>query len=106
MLPSLISQLVVILKDTSLAALILGQYQELLRASNLAAQQLNNPIPLFLVTGAIYVTINWLLSKLAQYVERHGDRVGRIGRNRRSEATLGNTRGPAVAPGPKDKVAS
>jgi glutamate transport system permease protein len=95
MLPSLISQLVVILKDTSLAALILGQYQELLRASNLAVQQLNNPIPMFLVTGAIYVVINWLLSKLAQYAERRGDRVGRMGRKRRSEGARGSTRGPA-----------
>ncbi|WP_030326430.1 amino acid ABC transporter permease [Streptomyces sp. NRRL B-3229] len=77
MLPALISQLVVILKDTSLAALILGQYQELLRASNLVAQQLRNPIPMFLVTGAIYIIINWLLSKLAEYVERRGSRTAR-----------------------------
>ncbi|MGW2332200.1 amino acid ABC transporter permease [Streptomyces sp. NPDC001700] len=83
MLPSLISQLVVVLKDTSLAALILGQYQELLRASNLAAQQLNNPIPMFLVTGAIYVAINWLLSRLAEYVEHRDSRPER----RRRSAT-------------------
>lgn len=107
MLPSLISQLVVILKDTSLAALILGQYQELLRASNLAAQQLNNPIPMFLVTGAIYVAINWLLSKLAEYAEQRGSRMGR--RRRSASPSADPTSTVITAPSAKaeaEKVAS
>ncbi|WP_203614394.1 ABC transporter permease subunit [Streptomyces sp. SID13726] len=106
MLPSLISQLVVILKDTSLAALILGQYQELLRASNLAAQQLDNPIPMFLVTGAVYVVINWLLSKLDEYAERRGGRAGRSRRGRRTATAPGSTPSPPVAPLAKDRVTS
>jgi glutamate transport system permease protein len=69
-LPVLISQLIIILKDTSLAALVLGRYQELLRAGNLAIQQLNNPIQMFLLIAAIYIVINYLLSRVAEYFER------------------------------------
>ena len=44
MLPALISQLVVVLKDTSLVA-VLGGYIELLRRGNLIAQQPRQPDP-------------------------------------------------------------
>ncbi len=75
MLPALISQLVVILKDTSLAA-ILALYIELLRRGNLIASNLGNPIQSLFVVGLIFILINYSLSRLAVYVER---RVGRAG---------------------------
>lgn len=75
MLPALISQVVVVLKDTSLAA-ILGLYTELLRRANLIALNLDNPIQSLFVAGLIFILINYSLSRLAVYLER---RVGRAG---------------------------
>ncbi len=68
MLPALISQLVVVLKDTSLGAFI--SYEELLRTGNIIVQNLANPIQTYLLVAAIFIIINYLLSKLAVYAER------------------------------------
>ena len=75
MLPALISQLVVILKDTSLAA-ILALYTELLRQGNLIALNLDNPIQTLFVIGAIFITINYALSRVATWTERRLSRAG------------------------------
>ncbi|SIM59457.1 amino acid ABC transporter permease [Micromonospora cremea] len=80
MLPALISQVVVVLKDTSLAALILGQYPELLRSGNLAVQELGNPIQMFLVIAVMYVAVGYALSRLAQYTDRRLSRPERRAR--------------------------
>lgn len=69
MLPAVISQIVVILKDTSLAAFI-GAYVELLRTSNRIIADLGNPIQLYFVAGLIYIAINASLSYLAVRTER------------------------------------
>ena len=69
MLPSLISQLVVILKDTSLVA-FLGGYIELLRQGNILVQNLRNPIQTYLVVALIYIAVNYALSRVAVYAER------------------------------------
>lgn len=76
MLPALISQLVVILKDTSLAA-ILALYTELLRRGNLISLNLDNPIQTLFVIGAIFIAINYALSVLATWTERRLSRAGR-----------------------------
>jgi glutamate transport system permease protein len=68
MLPALISQLVVILKDTSLGFII--SYEELLSVSKQIIGVLSNPIQVYFVVGVIYVLINYSLSKLAQYLQR------------------------------------
>ena len=73
MLPALISQIVVILKDTSLAA-VLGLYTELLRQGNLIALNLNNPIQTLSVVGVIYILINYGLSRLATWVDQRSVR--------------------------------
>ena len=75
MLPALISQLVVLLKDTSLGFVI--SYAELLRTGQQIVQNTNNPLQLFLLIAAIYIVINLALSSLATYVERRQRR--RIG---------------------------
>ncbi|AEH11512.1 MULTISPECIES: amino acid ABC transporter permease [Protofrankia] len=67
MLPALISQLVVILKDTSLGAFI--SYEELLRRALIAIQTLHNPIQTYLVIGGIFILINYLVTRLATYLE-------------------------------------
>ena len=69
MLPALISQLVVIVKDTSLVA-VLGGYIELLREGTLISQNLDNPIQTLFVVAIIYITINYTLSRIAVWTER------------------------------------
>jgi glutamate transport system permease protein len=76
MLPALISQLVVILKDTSLGAFI--SYEELLRRGNFAVQSLGNPLQLYLLIGAIFVTVNYAIGRLAIVVERRISRGRKI----------------------------
>lgn len=68
MLPALVSQLVVILKDTSLVAL-LGFYTELLDRGNQIAQVLDNPIQTYTMIGLIFIVINYGLSRLATWLE-------------------------------------
>jgi glutamate transport system permease protein len=68
MLPALISQIVVILKDTSLGAFI--SYEELLRRGNFAVQNLGNPLQLYLLIGAMFIAVNYALGRLAVFAER------------------------------------
>lgn len=70
MLPALISQLVVVLKDTSLAAVIGLGYLELLRRGNQISQVLDNPIQSLFIVGLLFILINYGLSRLAVYLER------------------------------------
>ena len=78
MLPAIISQLVVVLKDTSLITFI-GNYEELLGAGERLVQILRNPIQTFTAIAVIYIAINYSLSKLAQYLERRLSQAGRRG---------------------------
>jgi glutamate transport system permease protein len=68
MLPTLISQLVVILKDTSLGFII--SYPELLQTGQIIIQNLDNPIPMYFLIAVIFILTNYALSRLAVYVER------------------------------------
>ena len=67
MLPALISQLVVLLKDTSLGFVI--GFSELLRTGGQLVQVLRNPLQLYLAVAVVYIVINSCLSALAGYVE-------------------------------------
>lgn len=76
MLPTIISQLVVVLKDTALGFIIL--YPELLyQARYLGSQvQLGSPIlPVAMVVAAIYITMCLLLAQFANYLERRTRRT-------------------------------
>jgi glutamate transport system permease protein len=75
MLPALISQLVVLLKDTSLGFVI--AYLELLRSGQRVVQVLDNPLQLFTLIALVYILINLSLSSLATVLERRQRRVGR-----------------------------
>ncbi|MEU3192933.1 amino acid ABC transporter permease [Streptomyces sp. NPDC006992] len=77
MLPSIISQLVVTLKDTSLGYIIL--YPELLYSARLIAN--NTPVggvyptvQTVIVFGAIYISLCLALAWLAKFVEQRGSR--------------------------------
>lgn len=77
MLPSLVSQLVVLLKDTSLGFII--GFEELLRIGGQVTQVLNNPIQVYLVVAAVYVVINLTLSRFAHWLEaRQRRRIGSV----------------------------
>ncbi|MGW8377322.1 amino acid ABC transporter permease [Streptomyces sp. ODS28] len=78
MLPTIISQLVVTLKDTSLGFVV--TYEELLKAGQLLASNTivdgENPyVQVVVVTGAIYIAMCLALSALAHWVERRGRRA-------------------------------
>jgi glutamate transport system permease protein len=97
MLPTIISQLVVVLKDTALGFLIL--YPELLyQARYLGGQgQLGSPIlPVAIVIAAIYITMCLLLSWLANVLERRSRRSGKA----RPDAAVADPEAPAPEPEP------
>lgn len=78
MLPTIVSQLVVTLKDTSLGFVI--TYEELLYAGRQMASTIlvdgENPyVPVVLVFGAIYVALCLALSALANWIEKRGRRA-------------------------------
>lgn len=75
MLPSIVSQLVVILKDSALGFLIL--YEELTRAGQTLAASKGNLIPTFLVVAVIYIVVNYALTLLARLLERRLQTRGR-----------------------------
>ena len=75
MLPSLVSQLVVILKDTALGAII--GYPDLLQSGYTGSNLTGNLIPTVLVMAAMYIIINYALTKVASALERRMKRRGR-----------------------------
>lgn len=72
MLPTLVSQLVVLLKDTSLGYIV--GYAELLRRLQTNTQFFGQRywFQFFVVGTAIYITVNFSLSRLAVWLERRG----------------------------------
>lgn len=77
MLPALISQIVVILKDSSLGFIV--SYSELLRTIRTNREFFGDRylFPLFLVGAGIYIAVNLLISRLATVIERRL-REGRV----------------------------
>ncbi len=68
MVPALVSQLVVLLKDTSLGVAV--TLEELLRRGQLAGAFLKNPLQSLLFVAAIYMVVNLVLSAVAREIER------------------------------------
>jgi glutamate transport system permease protein len=77
MLPSLLSQLVVILKDTALGYII--NYSELIRGGQNLSTNYGNLIPAFLVLAAMFIAINYALTAVARLVERRLQRSAKGG---------------------------
>lgn len=75
MLPAIISQCVVVLKDTSLGYII--GYEELIRKGSLIPQKYDNILPTAIVLAAMYIIMNYTLSKVATYLESRLRRKGR-----------------------------
>ena len=76
MLPALVGQLVVILKDTALGQII--TYTELLTNYQRIGSTWGNIVPAMIVIAAMYIVINYALTSLAAYVERRLRQRGRV----------------------------
>ncbi|MGI8810661.1 MAG: amino acid ABC transporter permease [Acidimicrobiales bacterium] len=67
MVPAIVSQLVTLLKDTSLGIII--AYEELLRRSEIAGEFFKNPLQSVVFAALLYIIINYALSRLASWLE-------------------------------------
>ncbi|MFI7502619.1 amino acid ABC transporter permease [Streptomyces sp. NPDC049687] len=81
MLPAIVSQLVVIVKDTALGGVMIG-FTELLNSRGTLAAFYANPIPSFIVVAAMFVVLNFLLTSFASWLER------RLRRSKRSTGAV------------------
>ncbi|TDE39454.1 amino acid ABC transporter permease [Actinomadura sp. 6K520] len=93
MMPAIVSQIVVLLKDTALGFII--AYGEFLQAGfkQVPANYSNNVLQAGIVVAIIYIAMNMSLSRLATWLE------GRSRRNRKTSAKTLGTSGPPAAPG-------
>ncbi|MGW7544074.1 amino acid ABC transporter permease [Streptomyces sp. NPDC054770] len=69
MLPAIVSQLVVVVKDTALGGVML-QFTELLTARGTLAANYANVIPSFVVVAVIFIVLNLALTTFASWLER------------------------------------
>ncbi|WP_131737563.1 amino acid ABC transporter permease [Actinomadura roseirufa] len=94
MMPAIVSQLVVLLKDTALGFII--AYSELLQAGfkQVPANYDNNKLQAGLVVAVIYIAINMSVSRFATWLEGRGRRSRKT-----SAATMGGGVGAPPAPG-------
>lgn len=77
MVPAIVSQLVTLLKDTSLGVLIF--YEELLRRARISAEFYQNNLQSLVMVAVIYIVVNSALSALATYLEtRQRHRYGAV----------------------------
>ncbi|CAL9560963.1 hypothetical protein SUDANB120_04641 [Streptomyces sp. enrichment culture] len=69
MLPALVSQLVVILKDTALGGAVLG-FADLMSMNRQISANYSNTIATMVVIALIYIAVNFALTALASFLER------------------------------------
>ncbi|WP_210589182.1 amino acid ABC transporter permease [Streptomyces sp. GESEQ-35] len=81
MLPAIVSQLVVIVKDTALGGVMIG-FTELLNSRGTLAAVYANVIASFIVVGVIYIILNFILTSFASWLE------GRLRRSKRGTGTV------------------
>jgi glutamate transport system permease protein len=89
MLPAIVSQLVVIVKDTALGGVMLN-FTELLNARKTLAANYANVIPSFIVVAVIFIILNFILTSLASWLEN---------RLRRGKKSTGAVLAPAAVAG-------
>ncbi|MGW4822619.1 amino acid ABC transporter permease [Streptomyces sp. NPDC004227] len=81
MLPAIVSQLVVIVKDTALGGVMLG-FPELLSARSTLAANYANVVASFIVVAVIFILLNFALTSFASWLER------RLRRSKRSTGVV------------------
>lgn len=93
MLPTLVSQVIVITKDTALGYIIL--YPELLtRARNIGSAE-SATLPAYVVVAVLFILLNYALSKLAEWIENRQRK-----RNRSAGQVADANEPPPIAPIP------
>ena len=75
MLPALIGQMVVVLKDSALGSAI--TYLELLNWSKTLGSAYANTVPAYIVAALLFIVMNYVLTVVASRVERRLSRRGR-----------------------------
>ncbi|MFG1753251.1 amino acid ABC transporter permease [Streptosporangium sandarakinum] len=99
MMPAIVAQLVVLLKDTALGFIV--SFEDLLNAgARVLPSNFNNIIPAVMVIAVVYIIINLIVGALATWLER---------RSRRSRRTAARPVAPAdsvAAPGAPGGVAA
>lgn len=68
MMPAMVSQLVVILKDTALGYIVV--YPELLRQAKLVGTTYSNLLPALIVAALIFIIVNTILGATADWLQR------------------------------------
>ncbi|MEV7545306.1 amino acid ABC transporter permease [Streptomyces sp. NPDC089915] len=81
MLPALVSQLVVILKDTALGGSLLG-LTDLLAANRQISANYSNTIATLVVVALIYIAVNFALTSFASWME------GRLRKSKKGTGTV------------------
>ncbi|MFE9445451.1 amino acid ABC transporter permease [Streptomyces sp. NPDC006602] len=81
MLPAIVSQLVVIVKDTALGGVMLG-FTELLNSRQTLAANYATVVPSFIVVAVIYIVVNFTLTSFASWLE------GRLRRSKKSTGAV------------------
>lgn len=89
MLPALVGQLVVVLKDTALGTVVL--YPELLTSAKTLGSAYANTVPAYIVAAVMFIAANYLLTRFAGYVE---------GRMQRKKRSAGGPMAASAAAGP------
>jgi glutamate transport system permease protein len=78
MVPAIINQLVTLLKDSSLGALVLlPAVDDLLRRGRQVGEFNRNPLQALMITGLVYIAVNFALSSFARRLESRQSRVQR-----------------------------
>jgi glutamate transport system permease protein len=88
--PALVTQLVALLKDSTLGYVV--SYPELMKQANNLTVYTHLLVQTYLIVAAIYVVVNLLLSRFAEWLER------RIGSRVRSRVAGSGAEPPAGAP--------
>ncbi|MFG3236263.1 amino acid ABC transporter permease [Streptomyces antibioticus] len=81
MLPAIVSQLVVIVKDTALGGVMIG-FTELLNTRGTLAANYANPIASFIVIAILFIVLNFILTSFASWLEQ------RLRRSKRSTGAV------------------
>ncbi|SLM98067.1 amino acid ABC transporter permease [Brevibacterium yomogidense] len=68
MMPTLIAQVVVLLKDSALGFIV--TYQDLLYQVNAIGRTYNNLLPTFIVGAVLFIIINMVVAAIARYLEK------------------------------------
>lgn len=96
MLPALVSQLVVILKDSALGSAL--PYVELMTQVGNVGTAYGNVVPSYIVGAAIFITLNYIVTLIAGLISKRINRRGKTAGGAKTQAMPGAPMGTGVMP--------